>query len=171
MFAAIQRRSNNRENCLILMLRQNATQEAFLAIRNNARQLWWLHYQTPSTFHQVLTTQISGAGQSGKWDGSRDPDRQKNVRRDYYNFVYFTPDEMHLNTSLWYLLFLQDTIIKIFKKFLRIIRNNFETKDLVFNSCVLKVWYFSSCPEIRVWVPELLYSSKIDKLIFTFYEI
>ena len=114
MFDAIRRRSNNRENCLILMLRQNATQEAFLAIRNNARQLWWLHYQTPSTFHQVLTTQISGLGQSGKWAGSRDPDKEKNVRRDYYNFVYFTPDEMHLNTSLWYLLFLQDTIIKIF---------------------------------------------------------
>ena len=111
----------HRENCLILMLRQNATQEAFLSIRNNARQLWWLHYQTPRTFHQVLTTQMSGLGQSGKWDGSRDPDRLKNARRDDYNFVYFTPDEMHLNTSLWDLLFLQDTIMKIFKKFLHII--------------------------------------------------
>ena len=64
---------------------------------------------------------MSGLGQSGKWDGSRDPDRLKNARRDDYNFVYFTPDEMHLNTSLWDLLFLQDTIMKIFKKFLHII--------------------------------------------------
>ena len=102
-FEAIWRSSNNRENCLILMLRQNATQEAFLAIRNNARQLWWLHYQTPCTFHQVLTTLIPELAQSALWDGSRDQSGKKNVRRDYYNFLYFTPDEMHLNTSLWFL--------------------------------------------------------------------
>ena len=133
-----------------------ATQEAFLAIRNNARQLWWLHYQTPSTFHQVLTTQISGPGQSGKWDGSRDQDLEKNVRRDYYNFVYFTPDEMHLNTSLWYLLFLQDTIIKIFYNSLHIRRNNSGEKlqlerSSSFHSWIkhanvcLKGWIFANC--------------------------